>query len=160
MIIDSTRFGPTEIREEAVLTFRDGLIGLPGTRWALIAQTESSPFYWLHSLDDPGLALPVTNPWLFFNEYEMRVSDEDARALELDGPEAATIFCVVRAAPALEDFSVNLLAPVVLNAARRVGRQVMNELGGYRVRQPLFAEVDLQQVEPASPGVPVAAWAG
>src|SRR3954447_20567665 len=141
MQIDSTRFGSIEIREEAVLTFPDGLIGLPGTGWALVAQDESSPFFWLHSLDDPSLALPVTTPWLFFGDYEARVSEDDSRALALDGPEAATIFCVVRAAAELDEFTVNLLAPIVLNAARRLGRQVINEVGGYGVRQRLFAEV-------------------
>jgi flagellar assembly factor FliW len=157
--IDSSRFGRIEIREEAVLTFPEGLIGLPGTRYALIAQDEGSPFYWLHSVEDADLALPVTNPWLFYGDYEARVSDEDAKALELEGPEDAAIFCVVRAAERPEDCTVNLLAPVVVHAARRAGRQVINEAAGYRVREPLFAEVELNNVEPSSPGVPVAAWA-
>jgi flagellar assembly factor FliW len=159
MQIESSRFGLLEIAEEAVLEFPEGLIGLPGTRYALIAQAEDSPFYWLHSVDDPDLALPVTNPWLFFSDFEARVSDEDAKALGLDGPEEASIFCVVRAAESLEDFTANLLAPVVVHAARRVGRQVINEAAGYRVREPLFSEVELNNVQPASPGVPVAAWA-
>jgi flagellar assembly factor FliW len=160
MRIESTRFGTVELSDDAVLDFRDGLIGLPGTRWALIAQSDNTPFFWLHSVDDPALALPVTPPWLFFSEYEARVADDDARALELDGPEEASIFCVVRAAGRLEEFTVNLLAPVVIHAAKRLGRQVINEAAGYSVRAPLFAEVDLQQVEPVGPGVPVAAWAG
>lgn len=160
MQIESTRFGTLEISEDAVLSFPDGLIGLSGTRYALVAQDEDTPFYWLHSLDESDLALPVTNPWLFFPGYEARVSDDDAEKLGLDGPEAATIFCVVRAAESAEDFTANLLAPIVVHAARRTGRQVINEAGGYRVREPLFAEVELNNVEPAKPGVPVAAWAG
>jgi flagellar assembly factor FliW len=158
--IESTRFGSIEIEDDAVLTFRDGLIGLPGNQWCLIAQTESTPFFWLHSIDDPSLAVPLTSPWLFFADYEVGLADEDARSLELEGPEAASIFCVVRAGSELDDFTVNLLAPIVIHAARRVGRQVINENGGYGVRQPLFSEIELQQVEAASPGVPVAAWAG
>ena len=160
MTIESTRFGSIEIADDAVLTFPEGLIGLGGSRWCLIAENETTPFFWLHSIDDPMLAVPLTSPWLFFSSYEVKVADDDARALELEGPEAASIFCVVRAAPALEDFTVNLLAPVVIHAARRVGRQVINEIGGYALRQPLFSETELQQVEPVSPGVPVAAWAG
>jgi flagellar assembly factor FliW len=159
MQLDSTRFGKIEIREDAVLTFPDGLIGLPGTQYALIAQTEDSPFYWLHSVEDGDLALPVTNPWVFFADYEARVSDDDAAEIGIEAPEEATIFCVVRAAERPEDFTANLLAPVVVHAARRLGKQVINEAGGYRVREPLFAEVELNAVEPASPGVPVAAWA-
>src|SRR4051812_2246267 len=141
MKIDSTRFGELEIRDEAVLEFPDGLIGLEGSRFALVAQDEQTPFYWLQSCEEPDLALPVTNPWLFFPEYEARVSDDDAAKLDLEGPEAATIFCVVRAAETIEDFTANLLAPIVVHAARRVGRQVINEASGYRVREPLFAEV-------------------
>ena len=157
MRIDSTRFGPIEIREDAVLEFPEGLIGLPGTRWALIAQNETSTFYWLHSVDDPSLALPVTMPWLFFNDYEVEVSTEDAAELGLDAPEQADIFCVVRASDKLEEFTINLCGPIVVHAARRVGRQIINESHGYAVRQPLFSEVDLASVPPAKPAAPMAA---
>jgi flagellar assembly factor FliW len=157
--IESTRFGSVEVADDAVIHFPDGLVGLPGTHYALIAQSESSPFYWLHSTEHADVALPVTNPWLFFSDYEVKVSDEDTRRLELEGPESAEIFCVVRAAGELADFTVNLVGPVILHAKRRLGRQVINEAGGYLLRQPLFSEVELANVQPASPGVPVAATA-
>jgi len=160
LTIDSTRFGTIEISDDAVLTFPDGLVGLPGTRYALIAQHDHTPFFWLHSADEPAVALPVTSPWLWFPAYEVRVSDDDQAALELAAPEEASILCVVRAAGHVDDFTVNLLAPVIVHAAKRIGRQVINEATGYDVRQPLFAETDLDHVESASPGVPVAAWAG
>ena len=59
MQIDSTRFGTLEVRDDTVLTFPDGLIGLPGQRYALVAQSERTPFYWLHSVDHPDVAVPV-----------------------------------------------------------------------------------------------------
>ena len=157
MQIQSTRFGAIEIADDAVIEFPDGLIGLPGTRYALVAQQEDSSFYWLHSVDDPSVALPVTHPWLFFPSYEVAVSDEDAAKLGLDAPEQADVFCVVRAAEELEDFTVNLRGPIVVHASRRLGRQVINEAGDYDVRQPLFADVELSQVAPASSTTPIAA---
>jgi flagellar assembly factor FliW len=157
MKIDSSRFGPIEIRDDDVITLPQGLIGLPGTRWALIAQTESSPFLWLHSVEDGTIALPVTNPWLFFPEYEVRISDDDAAQLELEGPEQVDIFCIVRAAKELVDFTINLLSPVAIHGARRLGKQVLNEAGGYDVREPLFFEVDLEHAGNAAPQAPVAA---
>ena len=90
MQIESTRFGRVEIADDAVINFPDGLIGLPGTRYALIAQTESSVFLWLHSVDDPAVALPVANPWLFFGNYEVEVSDEDAEKLRLEARRTRT----------------------------------------------------------------------
>ena len=157
MKIDSSRFGPIEIRDEDVISLPQGLIGLPGTRYALIAQTENSPFLWLHSVEDANLALPVTNPWLFFPEYEVRISDDDASQLELEGPEQVDIFCIVRAAQELVDFTINLLSPIAIHGAMRVGKQVLNETGGYDVREPLFCEVDLEHAGAAAPPAPVAA---
>lgn len=155
MNIDSSRFGPIEVPDGNVITLPQGLIGLPGTRFALIAQTESSPFLWLHSLEDGQLAVPVTNPWLFFPQYEVRLSDEDTDTLGLEAPEQADILCVVRAAEELAGFTINLLSPVVVHGEKRVAKQVINEVGGYGVREPLFAEVDLTAVGAAEPQTPV-----
>ena len=113
MQISSTRFGEVEVRDDAVLEFPDGLIGLPGTRYALLGDAPDSPFFWLHSVDHDDVAVPVTNPWLFFDSYEVRVSDEDAARLELIDPADADILCVVRATGA---------ARGLLRQPRRAGR--------------------------------------
>ena len=159
MLIESTRFGAVEVREEAILTFPEGLPGLPGERWALLAQSEDSPFYWLHSVERADLALPVTNPWLFFGDYEVRVPDEDARRLELENADDALILCVVKASEQLADFTINLAGPIIVHKGTLAGRQIINDAGGYSVRQPLFAEVELNDVQTAAVDVPVQATA-
>jgi flagellar assembly factor FliW len=95
------------------------------------------------------VALPVTTPWLFFSNYEVRVPDEDARRLELNRPEDAHILCVVRASEELSEFTINLAGPVIVHRGRHLGRQIINDVGGYSVRQPLFSEVELSDVQPA-----------
>ena len=120
-------------------------------------QSEESPFWWLHSVDHPDVAVPVTTPWPFFAEYEVKVTDEDARQLEVDSAGQTEVLCVVCAAEQLTDFTVNLVAPVVVNTVSRIGRQIINETRGYAVREPLFSEVDLNSVQTTAPGVPMAA---
>jgi flagellar assembly factor FliW len=158
MKIESTRFGSIEIRDDAVIEFPDGLIGLPGKRWALVAQSEDSAFSWLHSVEDASLALPVTNPALFYRDYEVQLSDEDAAPLKLADVADAQILCVVRAAERIEDFTINLRGPLVVNRSSGIGRQVINEIASYGVRQPLFGRVAL--AETAATKVPVAGSAG
>ena len=149
MHMHSTRFGAMEIREDAVLTFPDGIPGLPaGTRWAFVAANDETPFFWLHSIDHPDVAVPVTSPWLFFGDYEVRISEDDALRLGLTGAGDAYIVCIIRAAESLADFTINLASPVIVNAAVRLGRQVINGTGGYAVRHLLFSEVALNEVEP------------
>jgi flagellar assembly factor FliW len=137
--IDSTRFGALEIPDDAVIEFPNGLIGLGGTRYALIARDESTPFLWLHSVDDPSLAMPVTNPWNFFASFEVEISDSEAERIGVTDPSKADVLVTVRAGESLDDFRANLHAPILISGGR--GHQVINEASGTSVRAPLFAEV-------------------
>jgi flagellar assembly factor FliW len=141
--IDSTRFGTLEIPSHAVVEFPTGLIGLGGSRYVLIARDESSPFIWLHSVDDPSLALAVTNPFQFFPEYEVELSDAEAERIGITDPADADVYVTVRAAEALEDFTVNLRAPILISKGR--GYQVINESEHAPVRAPLFVAATAEQ---------------
>ncbi|MEA2457503.1 MAG: flagellar assembly factor FliW [Thermoleophilaceae bacterium] len=144
LTIESTRFGAIDVPDEAVLEFPNGLIGLGGTRYTLIAREESAPFMWLHSLDDPSLAIPVTNPWFFFSSYEVEVSDSEAERIGITDPSQADVYVTVRAGETIEDFRANLRAPLLISESR--GHQVINEADGTSVRAPLFAETPAVQV--------------
>jgi flagellar assembly factor FliW len=137
LTIDSSRFGTLEIPAEDVIEFPAGLIGLGGRRYALVA-TDDSAFSWLHSLDDPSLALPVTNPWLFFSDYLVDVSDEASKPITADAADVA-VFVTVRAGAELSDFYANLRAPILI--ADGQGHQVINESADAPVRAPLFPAV-------------------
>ena len=135
--IEGTRFGTLELADDAAVEFPAGLIGLPGSRYALLAKEDTDAFYWLQSIDDPELAIPVTRPGLFFGDYEVQISDADAERLGLDEATAADVYVTVRAAERTEDFRANLLAPILIANGR--GWQVVNEVPGLPVRAPLFA---------------------
>jgi flagellar assembly factor FliW len=125
-----------------VLSFPRGLIGLGGSRYALLTTDPESPFCWLHSLEDPNIALPITRPWEFFPDYEIVVSDEEAATLRIGGDAPADVWVTVRAAAQIEDFTVNLRAPIVVTAATDgpAAYQVINDAPGLEVRTPLFAD--------------------
>ena len=135
--LHSTRFGRLEVPAEAVIDFPNGLIGLGGTRYALLAKAEDSAFIWLHSLDDPEIAIPVTNPWRFFGDFEVELSDEEAERIGITAAEQTSVYVTVRAAEELEDFHANLRAPILIAHGR--GHQVINQAGEAPIRAPLFA---------------------
>ena len=137
LTIDSSRFGTLEIPAEDVIEFPAGLIGLGGSRYALVA-TDDSAFSWLHSIDDPSLALPVTNPWHFFSDYAVDLSDEAAAPITA-APADVAVYVTVRAGAELSDFYANLRAPILI--AEGQGHQVINESADAPVRAPLFPAV-------------------
>jgi flagellar assembly factor FliW len=137
LTIDSSRFGRVEIDPDTIVEFPDGLIGLGGSRYALLATEADSPFLWLHSIEDPTLALPVTDPHRFFAAFAMQLADEDAARLGLDDVTAVAVYVTVRAAEELENFTANLKAPILVWSGK--GHQVINQAQGCELRAPLFA---------------------
>ena len=138
LTIESSRFGTLEIAADAVIEFPTGLVGLASRRYTIHTHDESSPFRWLHSVDDPSLALPITDPWQFFADFQIDLTPEDhARVGEGD----AAVWVIVRAAAELAEFTANLHAPVVINDGR--GHQLLNTIP-HPVRVPLFDAVTAQ----------------
>jgi flagellar assembly factor FliW len=127
--IDSTRFGRIEVAPDSAIAFPHGLAGLNSTRYTLVARAQDDALLWLHSLEDPALALPVADPRRFFSDF----------ALEPAPPTGAAIYVTVRASERLEQFTANLRAPLVI--ADGIGQQVINEAPGAELRAPLFAEL-------------------
>jgi flagellar assembly factor FliW len=136
LTIESSRFGTLEIASEHVIEFPAGLIGLGGSRYALLTAHEDAAFAWLHSLEDPDLALPVTNPWAFFADYAVELSDEETARTGITDPAGTDVWVTVRAAGDLADFSANLRAPILVAGGR--GHQVINAASDAPVRAALF----------------------
>ena len=137
-LLKSTRFGDVELPDEAVVEFPSGLIGLRGHRYALLPHGPDGVFVWLHSMEDPDLALPVTRPWGFFPSYEVELSDSEAERIGVSDPADAEVYVTVRAAEEAENFSANLRAPIIIANGR--GFQVINEADDAPVRAPLFPQ--------------------
>jgi len=127
--IDSTRFGRIEVAPDSAIAFPHGLAGLDSRRFTLVARAEDDAFVWLHSLEDPALALAVADPRRFFADF----------ALEPAPPADASVYVTVRASEQIEEFTANLRAPLVI--ADGIGQQVINEAAGAELRAPLFAQL-------------------
>lgn len=129
------------IREQKVFTFPAGLPGLPLelTRFALIALSEDSPFFFLQSMEDENTGFILVNPFALFPGYEFDLPDEEAETLGFGAPEQVTVFCIVNAGRGLKNATANLLAPVAINTATGTARQVVLNDRRYCVRHPLPA---------------------
>jgi flagellar assembly factor FliW len=145
--IESTRFGHVEIDPDTVIEFPDGLIGLGGSSFVLLASDPDSPFLWLHCIDDPSLSLPVTDPHRFFADYQVELTDEDGERLELDDATPVDVYVTVVAGTDLSDFTANQKAPILI--WNRTGHQIINQAPGCDLRAPLFAEVTNGSSDPA-----------
>jgi flagellar assembly factor FliW len=135
--LESARFGSLEIPADAVVEFPLGLIGLGGLRYALLDRNPASGFRWLHSLEDPHLALPLVDPRRFFRPFALQLSAEDRERVGAPDLDSVAVYVTVRTAPDPADTLVNLRAPLLVWERR--GHQVLNTAPGAELRVRLFA---------------------
>jgi flagellar assembly factor FliW len=132
----TSRFGAVDVIIGSIIEFPDGLIGLGGRRYALLSTDANSPFLWLQSLDNAAVALPVTNPHRFFDDFEVELADADAENLGFDDGEPADVYVTVTASGIVTEITVNLKAPILIRDGS--GHQVINQRDGVAIKTPLF----------------------
>ena len=137
MEIESTRFGTLSVDDERIITFPNGLLGFPSyTRYALIQTGQENYFFWLQAVDEPNLAFVVTDPTIFFKDYEVPVRDETAQELQLADPSFLQVFVICNKVG--DWLTGNLLGPLVVNAQNRLAQQVVLTEKKWTTRQPLL----------------------
>jgi flagellar assembly factor FliW len=139
MDVDSTRFGKVKVEDSDVIRFPAGIIGFRSEKaFVLIPHGKSSLIGWLQSTTTPGLAFPVVSAHGLVHEYpDVSIDDAATRAGVGDARDELAVL-VVLAAPLDLPATVNLLAPLIVNAATRIGAQVFLE-GSRFSTQELFA---------------------
>jgi flagellar assembly factor FliW len=136
LTFESIRFGTVEIPQEDAIEFPLGLIGLGGLRYALLDRNPGTGFFWLHSLEDPALALLVVDPRRFFSAFTLELSEEDRERTGVEDPAEGELWVTVRATPDPLDIMVNLRAPLIVSQGR--GHQVINRAEHAPLQAPLF----------------------
>jgi flagellar assembly factor FliW len=136
MNIQSERFGNLEISEEELLTFPSGVIGFPSEqRFTLVPHQGSGYIAWLQSVSSPALAFPVVSAHAFGERYPDVPVVTAAQEAGIQGPEEALAVMVVLCALSGQPATVNLLAPIVVNATTRTGAQIILEGTRFSTRE-------------------------
>ncbi|HEY7090828.1 MAG TPA: flagellar assembly protein FliW [Tepidisphaeraceae bacterium] len=137
MEIETTRFGRLTVDDERVINLPRGLLGFPShTRYALIQTSEENYFFWLQAVDEPALAFVVTDPSIFFKDYQVPIREETQTELELADVAFAQVFVICNKVD--EWLTGNLLGPIVVNAQNRLASQVVLTEKKWTTRQPLL----------------------
>lgn len=124
--VASQRFGVFEVPEASIFELDPGLVGFPSERrFVVLDSRPGSPFKWMLCVDEPELAFAVVDPTQFVAGYAAPL-DKAAKLLGCD-PADVALFVLVTIPARPTEIYANLLAPVVVDLARRRGRQMVLE---------------------------------
>ena len=133
-----TRFGSQMVDQSHVLSFPKGLPGLEDLHaFALFHDENNSNVFYLQSLEDADIRLPMISPENFQVDYHLTLTDEEISHLELADPnELAVLVTVARTGDGAGDVKANFNAPIILNTRSRVGLQkILRQTSGSVVLQ-------------------------
>ncbi|PAK51975.1 flagellar assembly protein FliW [Paenibacillus sp. 7541] len=139
MMVNTRRFGLIEINEDQVITFIGPVLGFETLKkYAFVSTGEDrQPFEFLQAIEDENLTFIVTDPFVFFKDYEFQLDKHWTEALDVHREEDIQVMVIVTVRSP-EDITCNLRAPIVINRTKRVAAQVILEQGSYPTKQPLL----------------------
>ncbi|MGH2363702.1 MAG: flagellar assembly protein FliW [Chloroflexota bacterium] len=109
-----------------IVTFSEGLIGLPRLRvFALIEDEQSLPIRLLQCVSVPEFVFVVINPFSVCPGYDIEISEEDADALGVRLASEVLVLSIVTIPDDLRYVTANLLSPLVVNMRTKRGKQIL-----------------------------------
>ncbi|NOY60359.1 MAG: flagellar assembly protein FliW [Calditrichaeota bacterium] len=138
--IFSPVLGETSYHEDEVILFPEGLIGFENNRKFIIKTKDGfEPFHWLLCLDEPDLLFPVIDPFLIMKDYRPRPSGSELQSVGIENSRDARFLAVVTVGQTVDQVSVNLRGPIVINKSRNLGKQIILMESQYLVKHPIKA---------------------
>ena len=144
-LLATKTLGSVERSTTQILAFPEGLYGFPEEReFALMQESEDSPFLWLQSAKQADLAFVIIDPSLFCRKpYLPEVSPMDLESLGLKSPAECSIYVIVTIpSDHPEEMTANMQGPVLLNLAEKSGRQIISLNNEHEVRVPILGQLE------------------
>jgi flagellar assembly factor FliW len=136
MIIQSDRFGSIDVDAQEILSFPRGIIGFADERqFVLVRTNKNSAIGWLQSATTPNMALPVVSAHVLVPKYpDVDILSYSEAAGLGESIEELAVLVVLNAPPGVPA-TVNLVAPIIVNATTRKGAQLLLEGSRFTTRE-------------------------
>ncbi len=139
MKLETKNFGTIEFEKDAVITFESGLPAFEDKKDFVIIAEPDTDFYYLQCTEDGDLSLVLIDLGGIMPNYNPLVNEAQLQELgQIDNNLAIYNVCVIR--DNVENMTINLMAPIVINNDTNKGKQVILENEEYSVKHTLITE--------------------
>lgn len=130
--------GKIQYEIEEVITFKKGIPGCEEYKTYIVKEIEESPFKILQCLENEELAFIIISPFDVIEDYEIKLSEELIKNMEIKSPEDVVLYSIVNLSSKVENITTNLRAPLVLNIKQKLGEQLILDKEDYKIKHPLM----------------------
>ncbi|MFA5675339.1 MAG: flagellar assembly protein FliW [Christensenellales bacterium] len=142
MLIETDRFGSFDTKDSKLIDFPQGLPGFEELRQFIILEVpQTKPVYWLQSTENKYIALPVILSFEIMDDYYIDIRENELEELQVESQNDLLVMNVVVIPDKIEDMTVNLAAPIIINAVRGVGKQIIIDAKTMPIRWPVYEAI-------------------
>lgn len=146
MLIKTKYFGEINLEDEKIITFDEGIMGFEEfKKYTIIYDIESkekNTISWLQSVENPGLALPVINPFIITETYNPIVNDDILDSIGELKEEDIVVLLALTVPSDIKKMTANLKAPFIINSATKKGCQIIVENQDYQIKYPIYEQIE------------------
>lgn len=139
MNINAKYFGDVSYEKEEVIHIINGLFGFEDyTEYLPISfNGENDAMISLQSIEEETLSFVLMNPFEIFPDYEPMLSEADLKELKAESEADISYYVVSVIRDTISDSTVNLKAPLAVNALNRQAKQIILDNPEYTFRHTL-----------------------
>ena len=119
MKLNTRIFGEVDIEDEKIITMPFGLVGFPDLQKFALIHDKDRPVgavWYLQSMDDPDIALPVIDPLCVKPNYNPQINEADVELLEPLTNKNLLLLVTISVPEDITKMTVNLNAPILINS--------------------------------------------
>jgi flagellar assembly factor FliW len=133
--------GEIVYQEKNIVTFNKEIPGFIGLKKFILKDLEEyEPFKLLQSLENDELGFILTSPFDVFEKYEIKLSDELIRNLEIKSEKEVLVLTTLTLNTDVKEITTNLKGPIIINTSTNLGEQIIVDNPNYLIKYPLIKE--------------------
>lgn len=143
--LSSECFGEITYTADAIMSFEHGLTGFEDLKEFVVVDIDGcEPFQWLIAINSPTIGFPVLPAGAVDAEYELRMREEADLMYGMNA-DHLLVFIIATLPTDLEESTINLRAPVLIDAHRNTGQQMILMSDEYSAEYPLFQDAAVSE---------------
>jgi len=140
MVLNTKHFGALDVDENRIIKFEHGIPGFPDDKRFIIVTDVDVPeslYCWLQSVDDGEVSLVLIDSFYAMPNYNPLVNEGDIEELGEPNLEDILSFNVAVIKANMDESTINLKAPIIINDKTKKGKQVIVTNDEYNIRHNL-----------------------
>jgi flagellar assembly factor FliW len=120
------------------IIFKKGIPGFENLKQFNIKDVENNEKFKIMESKEDEISFVIVNPFDVYSEYEIDLNDETIKELEIKNPNDVLVLSILTLGKTLQQSTMNLKAPIVINIKNNLGKQLILQSDIYETKHPLI----------------------